>query len=324
MSPSSNVAVTVEQIARLERALLSLRELSDADPEVIDAIAANHYEHIMDLRAELDGALGFSEPGADLVLAFGGEGIVFGQAPSRIVLSTLDAFSSVVQKIASFVANGDLPGKGRPSTELVHMTDFQLVGVKPGSVQVMLNLPEPETLFPEFDSEPVRRAVDLVVQTASWTSSKSDLGTLAKLTDDDRLKRLLLSQLQRIAPSPKGALEYVGLAGNLVKADREVLLTRESKKQLDIAFSALQADRSATVAEKGRLRQVDMDSEVFQLRDRPDELPSLSCRIPHELLALALGYLVEDVSVLVEGIQNFDRHGRPTTLDVTQINPFEL
>ena len=57
----TDFTVTLEQIARLERSLLSLRESSDASPEVVEAIATVQYREIVRLRAELDAAMGFAE-----------------------------------------------------------------------------------------------------------------------------------------------------------------------------------------------------------------------------------------------------------------------
>ena len=57
----TDFTVTLEQISRLERSLLSLRESSSASPEVLEAIAAVQYREIVRLRAELDAALGFAE-----------------------------------------------------------------------------------------------------------------------------------------------------------------------------------------------------------------------------------------------------------------------
>ena len=59
--PDTDFKVTTEQIARLERGLLSLRASNDASPKVIEAIAAVQYQEILRLRAELDAAMGFSE-----------------------------------------------------------------------------------------------------------------------------------------------------------------------------------------------------------------------------------------------------------------------
>ena len=57
----TDFTVTLEQIARLERSLLSLRESNDASPEVVEAIATVQYREIVRLRAELDAAMGFAE-----------------------------------------------------------------------------------------------------------------------------------------------------------------------------------------------------------------------------------------------------------------------
>ena len=62
--------VTIDQIGRLERALLSVRESQVGHPDTIDIIARIQYQEIVRLRAELDAALGFdngaSQPDAAL------------------------------------------------------------------------------------------------------------------------------------------------------------------------------------------------------------------------------------------------------------------
>ena len=51
--------VTIDQIGRLERALLSVRESPVGSPVAVDAIALIQYQEIARLRAELDAVLGF-------------------------------------------------------------------------------------------------------------------------------------------------------------------------------------------------------------------------------------------------------------------------
>ena len=51
--------VTIEQIGRLERALLSMRQSAEGLPEVLDVIVRIQYQEIARMRAELDAALGF-------------------------------------------------------------------------------------------------------------------------------------------------------------------------------------------------------------------------------------------------------------------------
>ena len=57
----TNFKVTIEQIGRLERALLAMRESSAGPPDTLDTIAAIQYQEIVRLRSELDAALGFAE-----------------------------------------------------------------------------------------------------------------------------------------------------------------------------------------------------------------------------------------------------------------------
>ena len=57
----TNFKVTIEQIGRLERALLAVRESSTGPPDTLDTIAAIQYQEIVRLRSELDAALGFAE-----------------------------------------------------------------------------------------------------------------------------------------------------------------------------------------------------------------------------------------------------------------------
>lgn len=319
----TNFAVTAEQIARLEQALLSLRESSDGAPEVIEAIAAIHYNHILELRAELDAALGFAEEVADLMISFGGSGIGLGTAPFGVISSTLAKVHYALRNVVGFVLNEEAPTRGRPTQVSTRAADFQFVGVKPGSVRVMLNIRDPHSLLGEFDREPLETAVGHVLRVARWASSNENFGSLRSALNDDGLARILLSQVRHFVPDSHSTIEYVALSGRLAHSQQEVMLTRAAGKRLGDAFSEIKGRHTMSVIESGKLRQVDLDSDLFHLRERPDDQPALRCHIPREILAQALGYLVEDERVTLEGIQKFDSHSRPATLEVTQIYPAE-
>ena len=62
----ANFEVTIEQIGRLERALLAMRQSSTAPPDTLDTIAAIQYQEIVRLRSELDAALGFGKEDSSL------------------------------------------------------------------------------------------------------------------------------------------------------------------------------------------------------------------------------------------------------------------
>lgn len=318
---NTNFSVTAEQIARLEKALLSLRETTEGHPKVIEAMATLQYDYILELRAELDAALGFGEKEPDLVVAFGGSGVGLGTAPFGLISSTVAKVNFALRNVVSFVLNGEAPARGRPTQALTSAADFRFVGVKPGSVRIMLNVQDPHTLLREFDREPLETAVGHILRVAEWASSNEDFAGFRAVLGDDSLARVVLSQVQHIVPSPRGDIEYVGLSGRLVSSSQEVLLTRATGRRLGDAFSEMRIGNSVSVIESGRLRQVDLDSDMFHLRERTDDQPSLRCHIPREILAQALGYLVEDERVTLEGIQKFDGQGRPAILEVTQVYP---
>lgn len=60
MRQDTDYRVTIEQIGRLERILLSTRQTAVGSPYVLDTIARIQYQEIARLRAELDAALGFA------------------------------------------------------------------------------------------------------------------------------------------------------------------------------------------------------------------------------------------------------------------------
>ena len=57
--PDTDFRVTIEQIGRLERGLLSVRESDSGSAESVNAIALIQYREIARLRSELDAAMGF-------------------------------------------------------------------------------------------------------------------------------------------------------------------------------------------------------------------------------------------------------------------------
>lgn len=305
--------VTSEQVTRLERALLSLRQSSIGSPQALQTIAAIQYQEIIRLRAELDAAMGFSEENCDLTISLGGPTIGFGIAPASAIVGFLNNFHAALQSIAVFVASGELPGNGRLPQSISRSSDFRFVGAASGSVRLKLNLPEPQTLFPQLDMEPVERSLQLMLETIEWVDSVKQVDELGDRVRDDRLLRLLLTQVQRVAPSPNGAIHRVEFFGRLVKSDMRHVLSRRSANRIRDAVDTIAA-KSAAVVEEGKLRSVDMDSGVFQLRQRPNDQPDIRCRLPRGIMTQAISYLLEDSVVAVSGVMEFDNKGRPTLL----------
>ena len=96
----TNFKVTVDQIGRLERGLMAMRESAVGSPETLNTIALIQYQEITRLRAELDAAMGFAEEPSDLVVSLQGPNIGFGVAPSSVIATTLNNVRAAVQTVS--------------------------------------------------------------------------------------------------------------------------------------------------------------------------------------------------------------------------------
>ena len=310
--------VTSEQIGGLERSLLSLRKSASGCPEAIEAIAAVQYQEILRLRAELDTAMGFVEQPCDLMVSLRGPTIGLGVGPASVVAGFLTNMRGAMQTVTAYLKTGELPGRGRFPQDVTQPSDFQFVGVTSGSIRLKLNLPEPRSLFPEYEREPVERGLRLMLQTVEWTASTGGVEKLIDKVEDERLTRLLLSQVQRVAPSPSGAVVRMEFSGRLADPAGNYVLYSRSTARIRDAFRSV-SERSVSVIEEGKLRSVDVDSGVFSLRQRPDDQPDLRCIIPREIVTQAVEFLVEDAAVAITGILDYDKKGRASSVRVEEI-----
>lgn len=314
----TNFKVTIEQIGRLERALLAVRESSTAPPDTLDTIAAIQYQEIARLRSELDAALGFAEEASDLVVSLQGPNVGLGKAPASVIATTLDNVRGAVQTVSSYLITGQWKSKGRPPQVVSQSTDFQFAGVASGSVRLKLNLPDPQSLFRDFEREPIERSVRLLLETVRWVSSNTRLDEFEQSIKDDRLIRLLLTQVRRVTPPARGVVQRVEFSGRLAGSNGSHFLSHSATKRIMDALNEVSPGETR-VTEEGKLRSVDIDSGDFELRQRPDNKPNLPCRIQSEDLPQALDYLVRNIMVIAVGVQRVDDRGWPSRLDVEHI-----
>ncbi len=315
---NTNYIVTAQQIVKLERGLLSLRQSSKASPEAVDAIAAVQYQEILRLREELDAAMGFQEPPCDLTVSLSGPTIGIGAAPAGAVAGFLSNFRAAMQAVTAYLMTGELPGRGRLPRQVTLTSDFQFVGTARGSLKLKLNLPEPRTLFPEYEFGSLKQSLRLILETVGWVSSSKGIEELNARVDDERLARLLLAQVQRMAPTRASPVRWVVFASSLADADEGYMLSSKSIERLRDAIDAV-SEHASRVTETGWLRAVDLDSGAFSLRQRPDEQPPLRCLIAREIMPQSVHYLVDDVKVVLAGALEYDSRGRPSSLIVEEV-----
>lgn len=314
--------VTIEQIGRLERILLSTRQSAVGSPYVLDVIAQIQYQEIARLRAELDAALGFNTQESDLVMSLQGPHVRFGGAPISVISTMLRNVRGAVQSVSSYLTNGKQESRGRFPAWISQSTDFEFAGVSSGSVQIRLNLPNPQTLFAEEDRESAEKGVNLILETVNWTSSNRHIDEFERSIGDEHLVRLLLTQVRRVIPSQNGIVQRVEFSGRLANPANSYILSQSSAGRIKNALTKVSSGETIVV-EEGKLKAVDVDRRRFTLRHRPDAKPDLLCDIPHEILLDALDYLVRDVFVRITGVQHFDDRARPSYLAVEDIQELQ-
>ena len=300
-----------------------MRESAAGTPNALDTIAQIQYQEIARLRSELDAAMGFAEEASDLVIALQGPNVGFGVVPSSVIATTLNNVRGAVQTVSAYLTTGRFMSKGRFPESVSRLADFQFAGAASGSVRIKLNLPESQTLFPEFDHEPIERSVQLLLQTVGWITSNAAIDEFQLRADDVRLTRLLLTQVRRVIPPRNGIVQRIEFSGRLTSPENRYVLSHTSVGRISDALNEV-STRETRVTERGKLRSVDVDKVAFELRQRPDDKPNLSCDVSEGDLLRALDYLIHDVTVVLEGVQEFDTRGRPSRLKVEDIYEAEV
>ena len=309
-------SVTIDQISRLERALMAMRNTAEGSSDILDMIALMNYKEIIRLRQELDASLGFDPIYTnDLVMSLQGERVDFMSIPSSIIETTLANLRKGVQAISAYLAMGRRIKGGRYPSWLSDGTNFQLTGLAGGSVRIMLNIPELPLHSSKYEREAIEKGIELFLQSIHWVSSSSDISIFMRAIEDQYLASLLLNQVRRVVPAQNGIVECVEFSGKMATSKGSYVLTPKSVERIRYALHTV-INNERSVTESGRLGSVDIDKGIFELRDRS---PYLVCEIPDGLLPKALRYMLNNITVSVEGLQRFDNYGRPTQLIVDKI-----
>ncbi len=254
-------------IIHLESALEALkRDVLSINPARFALMAEPAVDQIRELRAQLEEYVGITSAvsqEAEVWMRIAGPEIEIGDAPTSVVTQMLDILRRGVQTVAEFLQRGAVAA--RPTTSLKQACDLRIVGWMPGSVQVGLRLPEIPLEEPGglSASHQAREALGLYLDAASWVGSEAEPDELERTIPDREQRRLLLNQIARIVPRPRGAAETVELSGRLMRGP--VQLKRASRQRVRTAL--LQTITEELVTVTGLLREIDLDGRSFIIRD---------------------------------------------------------
>lgn len=298
---------TREALIELESSMASLSLKKAAiHPDRFLLMAEPIVDHLRRLRAEIDEYIGvtavsFAE--APLWLRLQGPGIELEDAPTSILTAMIDILRVGVQAVAEFLHRGSVGA--RPTAALKQACDFRFAGLAPGSVQVGLRLPE----FPNFAAggdetqAQARQALQLYLQAAAWAGSQDDMARLEGEIPDSEQRRVVLNQVARLIPRPRGGLELVELSGRAVTGG-SVQLRKEARARVRQAITSTVREHPYTV--EGVLREIDLDNRTFIVRDLEGGSETRCALSPDADGLLEIAKAALDYRVAVVGIRQRD------------------
>lgn len=318
----SEMQQALAQLGRMYAALADLRaKVEPVNPRNFGLLAEGHLAQIRQLQQELDDYAGVvaAESATALWVRVVGQEIEWPLAPTSVMTAILDALRKGVQSIAELALTGEL--SSRPTAELKASADFRVAAFAPGSFRVAVQLPE------QSDSvgEAVRTALDDYLRAAAWAGSESSEDELRRHFPDERRRRLIPTELARVAPRERGQVESVEFSGGLLRRLQvagPVALSRPTRKRINDALDASPEHRVEQYT--GTLREIDLDRRSFLLRNaggEAGEVRQVACDFPEELLEAAKEAL--DKRVRVTGSRPVSERRREPSLQVSRIEIIE-
>lgn len=291
------------QMGRLYKALAALRiQVEPFNAKAFALLAEGPLSQLRELQQEIDVYVGLSkvyEQQADIWLRLQGPDIIWGNSPSSVLTSFLDALRKGVQTIAEY----DVTGKAstRPHGNIRKAADFQLVALAPGSLILGLKIPQAfvQATLP-MEGAPaappdIPRALAEFLDVVVWAASAADAPELEKHLEDAKRRRLILTLAKAFVPRPRGSVESLEIYGRRVPGGARISVDRTAYERIDVAISRTSAQEQQTFI--GTLREIDLDHKNFELRSVQGGGRDVSCEFDEEILETAAAALDHKIKV---------------------------
>ena len=322
ISNQSEFLQAIEQAGRLEQGLVSLhRDLPRATPRNFAVLAEGPLDQLAELQADIQEYL-LRSRGDDFVeMRLIGPRIHLRDTPTSVLTNMLDAVRKGIQAIAELRLKGQR--SARPTAELKRLCDFRVLALAPGSLRILMRLPEDDqgSMF-RSEPNPAAVALDDYLSAAGWAGSDESASALDARLWDPKLRKAILTELERIVPRPRGELEAVEFSGPRVEmksGTKRLRLSRETRARVNSAIDRMVHEVQDTYV--GVLREIDLDHQTFILR-RSGESVERPCTFEEELQDAAKEAL--DKTVRVTGSTRIDPSKRvQALLTVTRLEILE-
>lgn len=320
-----DLRITQEQLARVEAALLSLKEtVWPHSRERFRMLAEGYADQMEALRSEIDEYLGITsliESRSELVLALEGGRIVPGEARGSLLSQYIERLRKGLQVILEAISGGsgeERAGGGRRPQWIEGLSDFTVLAMTRGSVKLHLGPPEAADIISGL--EEFHKSVQLVMRGVEWAADEAERPD-TELADDPRIRKAVLLAVQRLVPPNGSAVESVAFSGSAVGDRSGLRLTRRAAPRLKRAIRPM-GDTEEYTDVQGVIRELDLDKNTLSLRVSPQDVPGLLCNYDELLEPDAIACL--DARVIVTGTLKTNAKNGSQTMDIETIEKVEV
>ncbi|MCF7981165.1 MAG: hypothetical protein K9K86_04220 [Pseudomonadales bacterium] len=308
-------------LSGLQKALFSVKTKYLAErPDLFMLLSEGPLEEIRILTQEIEEYSGVSQAefyGATLWLCLVGEKAKWRETPISVLAAFMNSLRKGIQAIAAFNQRGHT--FGRPPKEVMSACDFELVTIKPGSMQIGVSLPvvDQAELFIsnyELSTSPPEKALGQYLDIANWAAQGAPFEELVESYPEAAQRRTILKAVRPIIPRSTGGIEFIEFTGQSVNKYGDIVLRQHVQEQIDFAIKLSVDESEETYV--GNIREIDLDRLTFKLRNIfGSEASEITCHFPHELRSHARMNLGKKVRVIGTSTEKRSR------LEITEIEP---
>jgi hypothetical protein len=316
------IELTREQLARAERALEAIRrDVLPVNEARYRLMAEGYVEQIQRLRTQIDAYLGIDavlDSQSSVVISLEGAKVQLGDTAVGVLTKVVDAFRRGLQSLVAFRSDQMSPQspRGRHKRWVEQLCDLPLVAVQPGSVRVVLGEPDTEGLFGDEDRSLLQENLRVLFAGVRWAANEN-MDCPPEIEADSNLRHLLVRVLLNLTPPRNSPVEAVGFRGAAMGHMETIRLRSAARQRLNKALADFEHESPTEVA--GVIREVDLDTRTFCLRERPEEMPDLDCEYDEANEGAVKTYL--DEPVILTGILHTSRKTKKKRMEVESIEP---
>jgi hypothetical protein len=322
ITSDAELEVVRKQLGRVEAALESLRrDVRPRNVKTYELMAESYVELLRSLRADVDAYLGIATAPAraPLAIALEGASVSLGQTSAGLITRAIDTFRRGLQSVVEVLDQSKKSDSSRRRPRWIErLCDLPLIGVVPGSVQVLLGEPTSTTFFSEDDQRALHNAIEVLFDGLEWAQGGDDAVAPTFRHLPGATQQAVLTVITQLLPPQSGPIQRVAFRHSPPneRRVRQATLSRHTRDRVRGELTRLAADRTYTEVE-GVIRRIDLDQQMFVLRERPDNLPELPCEYRREIEEVVRELL--DRRVIVSGTLETSRMTRREKMEAETI-----